>query len=143
MRLSCLLPCCCCLQTTATWQQTRKPHFFVFRHSVIRFLEPRCLQQVGFPPKLFVVCRYDKICIRHCFLVDKGSDRYASPDTGRAWYRSEPLSTKKQCHMHFIVRPPTCLIDNMQPQNELLTSFGRYRKLSVQVSRSITPVGVR
>ena len=27
-------------------------------------------------------------------------------------YRSEPLSTKKQCLMHFIVRPPTCLTDN-------------------------------
>ena len=27
-------------------------------------------------------------------------------------YRSEPLSTKKQCHMHFIVRPPTCVTDN-------------------------------
>ena len=26
----------------------------------------------------------NKICIWHCFLVDKGSDRYASPDTGRA-----------------------------------------------------------
>ena len=26
----------------------------------------------------------DKICIWHCFLVDKGSDRYASPDTGQA-----------------------------------------------------------
>ena len=33
----------------------------------------------------------DKICIWHCFLVDKVSDRYASPDTGR---------------------PPTCLPDN-------------------------------
>ena len=27
-------------------------------------------------------------------------------------YRSQPVSTKKQCHMHFIVRPPTCLTDN-------------------------------
>ena len=27
-------------------------------------------------------------------------------------YRSEPSSTKKQCHMHFIVRQPTCLTDN-------------------------------
>ena len=27
-------------------------------------------------------------------------------------YRSEPLSTKKQCNLHFIVRPPTCLTDN-------------------------------
>ena len=26
----------------------------------------------------------DTICIWHCFLVDKGSDRYASPETGRA-----------------------------------------------------------
>ena len=35
----------------------------------------------------------DTICIWHCFLVDKGSDRYASPDTGRkavpyAFYRT-------------------------------------------------------
>ena len=27
-------------------------------------------------------------------------------------YRFEPFSTKKQCHMHYIVRPPTCLTDN-------------------------------
>ena len=83
-----------------------------------------------------------------------------SPDTGRAEgdkYQSQPLLTKKQCHMHFIVRPPKCLtdnydisttmrqysVDNSQPENKLLTSFGRYRKLSVQVSWSITPVGVR
>ena len=34
-------------------------------------------------------------------------------------------------------------VDNAQPENELFTCFGRYRKLSVQVSWSITPVGVR
>ena len=27
-------------------------------------------------------------------------------------YRSQPLSTKKQCHMHFMVRSPTYLPDN-------------------------------
>ena len=41
-----------------------------------------------------------------------------SLDTGRAAAsagdkkRSQPLSTKKQCHMHFIARQPTCLTDN-------------------------------
>ena len=32
----------------------------------------------------FIYVLSDTICIWHCFLVDKGSDRYASPDTGRA-----------------------------------------------------------
>ena len=26
-------------------------------------------------------------------------------------YRSQHLSTKKQCHMHFIVQPPSCFTD--------------------------------
>ena len=34
--------------------------------------------------KLLYVSISYKIYIWHCFLVDKGSDRYASPDTGRA-----------------------------------------------------------
>ena len=42
-------------------------------------------------------CMHGKICIWHCFLVDKGSDRYASPDTGRAeglyiWPSRRPVS---------------------------------------------------
>ena len=34
-------------------------------------------------------------------------------------YWSEPLSTKKQCHMHFIVRPPTYLTDNYNIQTTM------------------------
>ena len=41
----------------------------------------------------------DKICIWHCFLVDKGSDRYASPDTGRA--EGECLYRRQIMHFHF------------------------------------------
>ena len=46
-------------------------------------------------------------CIWHCFLVDKDSDRYLSPIQALAFgsaciWRSEPLSTKKQCHMHIL-----------------------------------------
>ena len=56
-------------------------------------------------------------CIWHCFLVDKGSDQYLSPIqalpsarpvSGDA-YRSEPLSTKKQCHMHILSFDCTCM----------------------------------
>ena len=51
-------------------------------------------------------------CIWHCFLGDKGWDRYLSPIQALAFgsacigdaYRSEPLSPKKQCHMHSLSR---------------------------------------
>ena len=65
---------------------------------------------IFFTNKNSIACIYmfNKICIWHCFLVDKVSDRYASP-SARPVAATAFIDQKAVPYMHFIVLPPTCL----------------------------------
>ena len=70
------------------------------------------LKSVASTQRVKHVCDRMIKCIWHCFLVDKGSDRYFLLGLYLATaYRSEPLSTKKQCHMHILQLNVTCTVD--------------------------------